>query len=281
MNCSVHRGAPSVALLVSLLAIGVDLGGCASLDGEEESSESLAGPPQASDEVLQEHEQSILHGSTVTDGPGFGLVQLPGCSGILLSANLVLTAAHCVSGNQTDLWFIGQHRVGDVVSVWTSRDLAAIAFDEPVLGLFTNQPWQNLYWSTRRHGLATLAGRQLQCYGRGPLKITNGNFSGNASGTYFSGTLDVWSVEGQGFRVGPGPSGQILTPGDSGGPCFFVSGGSRQLAAINSSAVSLFYDHNANGRLDPGELAGVESAWLGGIDATAASWIEELIYWYG
>lgn len=208
-----------------------------------------------------------------------GLVSLVDCSGVLVAPRVVVTALHCSHVVGASVAFHEQWRRVSAVHLpeggGIRPDIVALELDEDFESCWTGGPFER----SSELGvvdLGALAGQGLTCFGRGPTSIVDGSPADNvAERSYFSGVLTVEAASGGVLRAVPGPAGQILERGDSGGPCFTGSG---QLAAINSSLERpASADQNHNGVFDPGELVVATGARLVGIDAELSAWLASVI----
>ena len=242
--------------------------GCHSMSAERGSADApplaiIGGEAAQSDDIVDER----------------GLVSLTDCSGVLVAPRVVVTAQHC------------SHLVGDPVSFHAQwRRVSAVHFPEgalfraDIVALELDEDFES--WRTgspfERSGelgvedLEALAGGELTCFGRGPTSIIEGAPGDNAEERdYFAGLLTVQDTSGTVLRAVPGPSGQILERGDSGGPCYTEDG---RLAAINSSVQRpASADENHNGVFDSGELVVATGARLVGIGEEMTAWLLSVI----
>lgn len=170
-----------------------------------------------------------------TDARGKSLIQLNGCSGTLIDPEWVLAAKHCsgatVGSNAWSLRSTGNSfRVIDAVYQHSSIDVSLFHLAVP----FTDLPRVPLYSGTA----ASLSGKSVLAFGYGAT--AGGNTCATVadcnpdeychsvqkicflpSTELRAATLPITSSGATTFNMGAGAQGQIIFPGDSGGPSFY------------------------------------------------------------
>ncbi|WP_437518237.1 trypsin-like serine protease [Sorangium sp. So ce1099] len=210
-------------LIVAGLALAVSA--CA-LEPESE--------PNAAEEI-DSAEQLIRNGDGLPDGYAavVRITGATGCSGVLLTNSLVLTAKHCIyawtSFNEAtpvplnmaydprnlSVTFESQVRRGSLV-FWNGAavDTALIRVDQPFTVGGATTGWRR---SIRRSAVAVNS--TLECYGYGNNAVNSaGQEVGFGSLRHSSNR--VTSVAATTFGIEVNSAGQISMRGDSGGPCF-------------------------------------------------------------
>lgn len=178
--------------------------------------------------------QPIVHGEpSVADTAVVGLVYPIGekhavnCTGALVSAGRVLTAAHCVSPLSPDSIVVGQslslgerHELRRIV-IHPDYDEHTLASDLALLELAAPLEVEPL--ELAEAPVESDARVRLVGFGRAEVA---------GPPTKRTGDARVVSVDDSGFRVGPAPS--LACSGDSGGPALVDDAGRERIAGIAS-----------------------------------------------
>lgn len=224
MNRSFTKGAIGLMFTISALALSA----CAATGG-----------PDGEDDTDGRRGNPIVNGQETNDYPGTGML-LQGnfsfCTGTLVAPRTVITAAHCVDGQDPKGFTFGfgpsqdqvEAQVGVVSAVqhpqWDSQnlvnDVAVLTLDQdaPVAPVAMN-PSMDQSWIGKK---VTLVG-----YG-----VTDGP-SQTGGGTKRMVTVTVDKVEATtlGYTT---TNGETACNGDSGGPAYLEEGGQLLVAGITS-----------------------------------------------
>jgi len=201
---------------------------------------------------LSTNDQSVINGVLIDPSliRSRGLVRVGDihgdiCSGVLLSNDMALTAGHCLGFNPPTGWneyyvaFDGDDRTvtrqyrfggGDEPAA-NGPDFALLQFDPfEILGS-TSGFGHPIEPSTD----AELTGRDLQIYGKG----LNSNTSAYGTGQWQVGQVRVLLPNTDPYAdditYWDGGSGQMIAPGDSGGPSFLEDEDGPRLVGIHSA----------------------------------------------
>lgn len=180
---------------------------------------------------------SIISGSSVTvaEQEGKGLVQVGGgCSGVLLTNDVVLTAGHCISNrknpfsvNVTANWG-SQSKTSNKIYHYggyndpNGIDLAIVFLSSPFQVNGSTSGFNN---QLNISSQSSLVNQTLDAYGLGVNTLTNTGF-----GTWRTGRLTISSTGTETYAYLPNSAGQVISFGDSGGPDFINS----QITGIHS-----------------------------------------------
>jgi hypothetical protein len=196
---------------------------------------------------LGESESEIRNGTVVNpwDANAFrysrSIVKVGGCTGTVVQRRWVLTAKHCgFSAGAT----VSSVRPTSTVSRTVDRVATHPTLDVVLLHITqdmpTDVPSATPYAGTEE----SLYGTQVACYGYGAKAAAPPNTQGNCpSGTWLqggqcltpsaelrTGTLTASNAGPGYFATSTNAAGQMILPGDSGGPCFRGDA----LAGVNS-----------------------------------------------
>jgi V8-like Glu-specific endopeptidase len=204
---------------------------------------ACAAPPEAdasatAAEPIATTQQAITNGddddgdsavvALLSDGKVF-------CTGVLLTTNVVATAAHCVSPTPPTQIYFGSDpssKKGTFIAVASSRvhpdfDEDTLENDIAVVGLATTAPVAPLNVITRELD-PSFIGRELRLVGFGATGPTQ-----TADLHKRTGTTSILSYTNDDFRFAPGPSQTCV--GDSGGPALVTVGDHEAVIGITSS----------------------------------------------
>ncbi len=172
------------------------------------------------------------------------------CSSVILNSSWLLTAEHCVLDSptyttpQTVIVVYGddsynRSREADRVAVLSTQDIALVHFPDGVLPSLSN----GMYGGSDQ----SLVGQTLRCYGYGwsdPVEYLGGDLrtadlTVTETGYYTCGLFSTeYCYPSHGYWLTRNSLGQIMAPGDSGGPCFIDYGATRYITGITHSASS-------------------------------------------
>lgn len=172
------------------------------------------------------------------------------CSGVMLNPNWMLTAKHCVDAPNSSwvrVFAAAQPSPMKQFELWPRTEYSSVIYKHPTedvaLVYFQKaDPYYTLSYSNPIHqgSDASLVGKTVTCYGYGfdgaggearvrsaAMVVTETSYSHNY-------LLDD-RYRAHGFFMPTNQAGQVLSYGDSGGPCFVNVGGARFLAGVTHS----------------------------------------------
>lgn len=233
----------ALAVLVACAACTAPVGtdGTASSDGSESS------------EKIGTTQQAIVNGDDDNADPAVVALMLNGsvyCTGVLLTNNVVATAAHCVTPTPPDQVYFGSDpskKKGTFIAVTTSRvhpdfDEDTLVNDIAVVGLASTAPVAPLNIFVKEFDDSYI-GLEIRLIGFGATGP-----EATQSLRKRSGTTAITSYTNDDFRFRPSPSQTCV--GDSGGPAVARIGDHEAVIGITSSGDSNCATYGRDMRID-------------------------------
>lgn len=178
------------------------------------------------DQEIDQTKQDIINGFAAADPQVTGIPKIVSSelgSGVLLTNNWVLTAAHVVDDGPTSaiLLSLGPQQSGVLRRIIHPKATASTnAVDLALLRTSTSFTVDGMSSNYRRRvssrSISSMMGSAVNCYGYGRNTLTGG--SGTLRWAPFVVTASF--VSNANFAVRINPAGQVPFLGDSGGPCF-------------------------------------------------------------
>jgi secreted trypsin-like serine protease len=207
----------------------------------------------ANGETIGTTQQAIINGDDDNADPAVVALMLAGsvyCTGVLLTNNIVATAAHCVTPTPPDQVYFGNDpgtKKGTFIAVTTSRvhpdfDEDTLVNDIAVVGLASTAPVAPLNIFVKEFDDSYI-GLEIRLIGFG---ATAGNGSGNLRKR--TGTTAITSYTNDDFRFRPAPSQTCV--GDSGGPAVAKIGDHEAVIGLTSSGDSNCATYGRDMRID-------------------------------
>ncbi|MCL4826734.1 MAG: trypsin-like serine protease [Caldilinea sp.] len=193
---------------------------------------------------------SIIGGNevTITEQERRGLVQVGGgCSGVLLSNDSVLTAGHCISNHHnptsvvvTANWGTSANRTRAARSIYKFADFNEVRGADLAL-VYLESPFQ-VFGAISGYNVQlnlaepnSLLNTTVAAFGLGLNQLPDVGF-----GTWRTANLTISGTDGRIFHYPTNSNGQMIAPGDSGGPDFIGS----KLTGIHSGVYSECADNS-------------------------------------
>jgi hypothetical protein len=232
---------------VLVLALIVACAACAAPVEHEQGEHGVHG------ETLGTAQQAIVHGDDDNADPAVVALLLNGsvyCTGVLLTNNVVATAAHCVIPTPPEQVYFGSDpssKKGTFISVTTTRahpdfDEDTLVNDIAVLGLASTAPVAPLNIFVKEFDDSYI-GLEIRLIGFG---ATAGDGSGKLRKR--TGTTAITSYTNDDFRFRPAPAQTCV--GDSGGPAVAQIGDHEAVIGLTSSGDSSCSTYGRDMRID-------------------------------
>ena len=204
-------------------------------------------------EPIGTSQQAIVHGDDDNADPAVVALLLNGsvyCTGVLLTNNVVATAAHCVIPTPPEQVYFGSDpssKKGTFIDVTTTRahpdfDEDTLVNDIAVLGLASTAPVAPLNIFVKEFD-DSYVGLEVRLIGFG---ATAGDGSGKLRKR--SGTTAITSYTNDDFRFRPAPAQTCV--GDSGGPAVAKIGDHEAVIGLTSSGDSSCATYGRDMRID-------------------------------
>lgn len=196
------------------MAMGSALLGC---------GEGLEGQPGADVEVTR---GEIIGGSVISAATrrAQGLIDLPGCSGSLLTADWVLTARHCVDFVTPNNNTAQAVRADGGLDLRRATQAISVGTTEMALLKLGTGPatWPSVTRSLPQAQPSTFAYTNVTCYGKGMSGYASpSGLTSDGLWRQLSKPLANYNADQNVLYMGATSTGQdIVAFGDSGGPCF-------------------------------------------------------------
>ena len=199
-------------------------------------------------------QQAIVNGDDDDEDPAVVALLLNGsvyCTGVLLTNNVVATAAHCVSPTPPDQVYFGNDpsvkKKGTIIDVTTTRvhpdfDEDTLVNDIAVVGLAQTAPTapMNIFAKEFDDSYIGLEIRLVGFGATGPDQTTKLR--------KHTGSTAITSYTNDDFRFRPAPSQTCV--GDSGGPAFAKVGDHEAVIGLTSSGDSNCATYGRDMRID-------------------------------
>jgi hypothetical protein len=237
---------------IQLLALAV-LAACAACTAPVGADGSASSDGSESSEKIGTTQQAIVNGDDDNADPAVVALMLNGsvyCTGVLLTNNVVATAAHCVTPTPPEQVYFGSDpskKKGTFINVTTSRvhpdfDEDTLVNDIAVIGLAATAPVAPLNIFVKEFD-DSYVGLEIRLIGFG---ATGPEATQNLRKR--SGTTAITSYTDDDFRFRPSPSQTCV--GDSGGPAVARIGDHEAVIGLTSSGDSNCATYGRDMRID-------------------------------